>query len=85
MLVAMGFSPWRQVHGRASIADFFKPRRRCGIYVLRFSKEEFYVGQAVDVTRACYEPGLRIPTACWRKRQANATKCNPATVSGSLS
>ena len=39
------------MHGRASIADFFKPRRRCGIYVLRFSNEEFYVGQAVDVTR----------------------------------
>ena len=34
---------------------------------------------------ACYEPALRIPAACWRKRQANATKCNPATVSGSLS
>src|SRR5215213_10491999 len=47
----MGFSPWRQVHGRASIADFFKPGRRCGIYVLRFSNEEFYAGQAVDVTR----------------------------------
>jgi hypothetical protein len=26
-------------------------RRRCGIYVLRFSNEEFYVGEAVDVTR----------------------------------
>jgi hypothetical protein len=25
VLEAMGFSPWRQVHGRASIADFFKP------------------------------------------------------------
>ncbi len=37
MLEAMGFSPWRQVHGRASIADFFMPRRRYGIYVLRFS------------------------------------------------
>jgi hypothetical protein len=36
VLEAMGFSPWRQVHGRASIADFFKPRKRCGIYVLRF-------------------------------------------------
>ena len=35
--------------------------------------------------RACYEPGLRMPAACCRKRQANATKCNPATVSGSLS
>ena len=25
-------------------------------------------------SRACYEPGLRMPAACWRKRQANATK-----------
>ncbi len=47
----MGFSPWRQVYGRASIADFFKSRRRCGIYVLRFSNGEYYAGQAVDVTR----------------------------------
>jgi hypothetical protein len=47
----MGFSPWRYVQGRASIADFFKPRRRCGIYVLGFSNGEFYAGQAVDVTR----------------------------------
>jgi excisionase family DNA binding protein len=30
----------------------------------------FRVGEA----RACYEPGLRMPAACWRKRQANATK-----------
>jgi hypothetical protein len=37
------------------------------------------------LSRACYEPGLRMLAACWRKRQANATKCNPATVSGSLS
>ena len=36
MLEALGFSPWKYVQGRASIADFFKPRRRCGIYVLRF-------------------------------------------------
>jgi hypothetical protein len=36
-------------------------------------------------TRACYEPGLRMPAACWRKRQANAKKCDTATVSGSLS
>jgi hypothetical protein len=46
VLEAMGFSPWRQVYGRASMADFFKPRRRCGIYVLRFSNEEVYVRQA---------------------------------------
>jgi DNA-binding SARP family transcriptional activator len=41
--------------------------------------------RALGLLRACYEPGLRMPAACWRKRQANATKCNPATVSGSLS
>jgi predicted ester cyclase len=35
--------------------------------------------------RACYEPVRRIPAACCRKRQANATRCNPANVSGSLS
>ena len=26
------------------------------------------------MTRACYEPVRRMPVACWRKRQANATK-----------
>jgi hypothetical protein len=36
-------------------------------------------------TRACYEPTPRMPVACWRKRQAKATKCSPATVAGSLS
>ena len=35
--------------------------------------------------RACYEPTPRIPVACWRKRQAKATKCSPAKVAGSLS
>jgi eukaryotic-like serine/threonine-protein kinase len=44
-----------------------------------------YLTTSLGPPRACYEPGMRIPTACWRKRQANATKCNPATVSGSLS
>jgi len=38
-----------------------------------------------DLLRGCYELALRIPAACWRKRQANATKCSPARVSGSLS
>jgi hypothetical protein len=51
VLETMGFSQWNYVQGRASIADFYKPGRRCGIYVLRFSNGDFYVGQAVDVTR----------------------------------
>jgi len=39
----------------------------------------------VRETRACYEPTPRMPVACWRKRQAKATKCSPARVAGSLS
>ena len=37
------------------------------------------------ISRACYGPVPRTAVACWRKRQANATKCNPAKVVGSLS
>ncbi len=51
MLASMGFSEPRYVVGRASIADLFKPKNRCGIYVLHFANGDFYVGQAVDVTR----------------------------------
>jgi hypothetical protein len=36
-------------------------------------------------SRACYEPTPRIAVACWRKRQAKATKCSPARVVDSLS
>jgi len=39
----------------------------------------------LDALRACYEPMLRMPAACRRKRQAKATKCSPAKVAGSLS
>lgn len=39
------------IENRASIADLFKPNKRCGIYVLHFATGEYYVGQAVDVTR----------------------------------
>lgn len=51
MLEALGFSRWRHVQGRASVADLFEPQGRCGIYVLRFANGESYVGQTVDVTR----------------------------------
>ena len=51
VLEEMGFSRWRFVQGHASIADVFKPSRRCGIYVLRFSNGEFYAGRSEDVTR----------------------------------
>ena len=51
MLEEMGFAAPQYVQGRASIADLFKPRKRCGIYVLHFANGEFYVGQTIDVTR----------------------------------
>jgi hypothetical protein len=39
------------VRSRPTVADLFKPGRRCGIYVLRFADGQYYVGQAIDVTR----------------------------------
>lgn len=46
-----GFSRPCFIQGRASVADLFRPKRRCGIYVLHFTTGEFYAGQAVDVVR----------------------------------
>jgi hypothetical protein len=51
ILHPLGFKTTNYVEGRISIADLYKPKRRCGIYVLHFSNAEFYAGQAVDVTR----------------------------------
>ena len=36
---------------RSTVADLFKPEKRCGIYILGFRNNQFYVGQAVDVVR----------------------------------
>jgi hypothetical protein len=47
----LGFTQTFRVAGRASIADLFKPSQRCGIYVLHCSNDEYYAGQALDVTR----------------------------------
>ena len=46
-----GFSIEHPVEGRASIADLFKPKQRCGIYILHFKNGQYYAGQAVDVVR----------------------------------
>jgi hypothetical protein len=51
ILAELGFSNPEYVIGRASIADLFRPNRRCGIYVLHFLDGWYYVGQAVDVVR----------------------------------
>jgi hypothetical protein len=47
----LGFTETFAIEGRASIADLFKPNKRCGIYVLHTSNGEHYAGQAIDVTR----------------------------------
>lgn len=40
------------VQGRLSIADLFpKSKIRCGIYLLNFSDDTFYIGQAIDTVR----------------------------------
>jgi hypothetical protein len=51
LLNDLNFRKTFTVNGRSSIADLFKPKKRCGIYVLHFTSGEYYVGQAVDVTR----------------------------------
>ena len=46
------FDKGSDVEGRFSISDLFpKSRSRCGIYLLRFSNETYYIGQAVDAVR----------------------------------
>lgn len=51
LLTDLGFPELKEVTGRASIADLFQAKERCGIYVLAFSNGEYYAGQAVDVVR----------------------------------
>jgi hypothetical protein len=45
------FPEFMWVYCRPTVADLFKPDKRCGIYILRFTNDQFYVGQAVDVIR----------------------------------
>lgn len=51
VLTELDFEVTYFVQGRASVADLFKPEKRCGIYVLHFFDGVFYCGQAKDVTR----------------------------------
>lgn len=40
------------VQGRLSIADLFpKSKNRCGIYLLNFSDDTYYIGQAIDAVK----------------------------------
>lgn len=46
------FDEMLDVKGRLSITDLFpKSKARCGIYLLNFSDNTFYIGQAIDVVK----------------------------------
>ena len=47
----LGFPKPITIGVRHSIADLFPVSKRCGIYVLGFQNKEYYIGQAIDVTR----------------------------------
>lgn len=51
LLEDLGFTKPELVEGRYSVADLFKPKERCGIYVLHFKNGQFYVGLATDFVR----------------------------------
>ena len=51
LLLELGFKNTYYVEGRASIADLFSQKERCGVYILHCGNDEYYVGQASDVAR----------------------------------
>lgn len=51
LLEELAFEKSEFVEGRYSVADLFKPKERCGIYVLHFKNGQFYVGLATDLVR----------------------------------
>lgn len=46
-----GFEKYLFVKKRRSIADSFSKTNRCGIYILHFTNDEYYVGLATDVVK----------------------------------
>ena len=47
----LGFGTYAFVRDRISVADLFKPNRRCGLYALHFANADGYVGMSIDVVR----------------------------------
>jgi hypothetical protein len=47
----LGFKKYIAVHDNLSIRKHFGRTNRCGIYILQFTNNEYYVGKAVDVVR----------------------------------
>ncbi len=52
LYTSLGFPPVEPVSTLRSVAHLFgSSKNRCGIYLLEFPDEKFYIGQAVDVVR----------------------------------
>ncbi len=51
ILAGQGFPKATYVRSGLSIADLFPTKQRCGIYVLHFLNDQYYVGQSVDIAR----------------------------------
>ncbi len=49
-LIELGFKKTHHVEGRSSIAALIG-KRKCGIYVLHFANDDYYVGQSVNVVQ----------------------------------
>lgn len=52
IIASLGFPSLHNISGRNSIAELFgKSKKRCGVYVLHFDSNIYYIGQALDVVR----------------------------------
>lgn len=51
LLAEEGFCAFHNVATRHSVADLFRDGKCCGIYVLHFADDMFYIGQSIDVRK----------------------------------
>ena len=51
MIPELGFKTVFEVDNLLSVAHLFTKQNRCGIYCLKFSNDQFYIGRAVDFAR----------------------------------
>ena len=51
MIPELGFETTYEVGNLLSIAHLFPKNERCGIYCLKFSNNQFYIGRAIDFVR----------------------------------
>lgn len=51
MLSELNFLETKKIYNRPSIVDLFHNKNRCGIYLLHFSDDIYYIGQAIDIPR----------------------------------